>query len=400
MRILWVSPCFLHPTERGGQIRTLGILSRLHRHHEIHFAALQLPGQQEGPGRAAEYCTHSYSVPHAPPSRHSLAFLPQLAASLFSAMPLAASRFRSPQLKRTIVELLAKHDFDSIVCDFYSMAPNVPDMTQAVLFQHNVESVIWRRHVENAPTPLHRAFFRLQHKRMLAFEKRICGEARHVITVSEEDAVMTTSLYGVTHVSSTPTGVDVDYYQPPPSADPEADLVFTGSMDWLPNVDGVRHFVNEVLPLLRQHKPDCSLAIVGRDPDPAVAALSDVPGVRVTGRVPDIRPYLWGSKVAVVPLRIGGGTRLKIYEAMAAGIPVVSTSIGAEGLFCRDSENIQIADTPAEMAERCRLLLEDERVRNQQREAALALVRERFTWEVVAGQFEEILRQARLPASA
>src|SRR3981081_1862320 len=125
-------------------------------------------------------------------------------------------------------------------------------------------------------------------------------------------------------------------------------------MDWMPNVDGVDWFLNEVLPLIRKRKPDCSVAIVGRTPPERLTNLQKEDSkIIVTGTVPDVRPYLWGSPVSIVPLRIGGGTRLKIYEAMAAKIPVVSTTVGAEGLDVCNGENIHIADLPAEFAECC-----------------------------------------------
>ena len=133
-------------------------------------------------------------------------------------------------------------------------------------------------------------------------------------------------MFGVSNVAAIPTGVDLDYFQPQ-SVEPVADLVFIGSMDWRPNDDGVGWFAREILPLIRKQRPDCTVAIVGRNPSAEMKALAD-DKVRVTGTVPDVRPYLWGSKISIVPLRIGGGTRLKIYESMAAKTPVISTLLG------------------------------------------------------------------------
>src|SRR5439155_21240770 len=167
-------------------------------------------------------------------------------------------------------------------------------------------------------------------------------------------------LFGVACVSEIPTGVNIEYFSPSePRPSHGADLVFVGSMDWLPNVDGVQYFVREVLPSIRRRRPECTLAIVGRTPPPTVIQLAEDPRIHVTGTVADIRPYLWGSAVAIVPLRIGGGTRLKIYEAMAARIPVVSTSVGAEGLVVNPPENIRIVDTPQDFADQCLELLGD-----------------------------------------
>ena len=163
-------------------------------------------------------------------------------------------------------------------------------------------------------------------------------------------------------------------------------------MDWLPNVDGVLYFVREVLPLIRRRRPECTLAIVGRTPPPKISQLAaQDPRIRVTGTVPDIRPYLWGSGVAIVPLRIGGGTRLKIYEAMAAKIPVVSTTIGAEGLTVHPPGDIRIADQPEDFAARSIELLENADERTRLANAAWEMVNSQFSWEHVSRCFERIM---------
>jgi glycosyltransferase involved in cell wall biosynthesis len=160
----------------------------------------------------------------------------------------------------------------------------------------------------------------------------------------------------------------------------------------MPNIDGIRWFVTEVLPLIRNRRPDCSLAIAGRKPTAEISALTQRDSrIQVTGTVPDVRPYLWGSAVSIVPLRIGGGTRLKIYEAMAAGIPVVSTTIGAEGLDIRDGETIRIGDDARAFADGCVALLEDSAGRARIADNARGMIGERYSWEVAARRFEELL---------
>ena len=170
-------------------------------------------------------------------------------------------------------------------------------------------------------------------------------------------------------------------------------------MDWLPNVDGVLYFVREILPLIRRSRPETTLAIVGRTPPPNISQLAaQDPRIQVTGTVPDIRPYLWGSAVSIVPLRIGGGTRLKIYEAMAARIPVVSTSIGAEGLSVNPPTDIRLADTPEHFASHCVELLASPDARARLSQAAWQMVNAHFSWEQVARCFETVmLGQASLP---
>jgi glycosyltransferase involved in cell wall biosynthesis len=233
---------------------------------------------------------------------------------------------------------------------------------------------------------------------MYEFERRASLAAGHIVAVSPADACAMRELFGVTRVSEIPTGVDLEYFRPPGTpcaAATTADLVFVGSMDWLPNVDGVLYFARDILPLIRRRRPDCSFAIVGRTPPPNVTALAARdPRIHVTGTVPDIRPYLWGAAVSIVPLRIGGGTRLKIYEAMAAGIPVVSTAIGAEGLTVHPPADIRIADEPQDFADRCLELLSNSEERQQITTAASEMVAASFSWERVSRRFEEILLSA------
>ncbi|SEB47825.1 glycosyltransferase family 4 protein [Terriglobus roseus] len=397
MKILWVSPFFLHPTDRGGQIRTLGTLKELHKRHEVHFCALNASSNTEGPQRAGEYSTRSFAVPHDPIPRASLRILPQLFQAIFSPIPLAVSRYHSTALERVIAERLAEERYDSVVCDFLACAPNFREMEPAVLFQHNVETTIWQRHAEQTSSSLRRRFFGLQARKMAAYEAQICRRSRFVIAVSDIDASRMRNDFSVTRVASVSTGVDVDSLAPPPHADPVSDLIFSGSMDWLPNIDAMEFFLKEIFPLVQQELPRTTLTIAGRAPDERVLrAAEGVAGVTVTGSVPDMRPYLWGSKVSIIPLRIGGGTRLKVYESMAAGVPIVSTTIGAEGLTYTPGRDLLIGDTPQQFAQQCVRMLRDADDRAAVAGNAMRLVRDNFSWAAVTQEFEAILQQNRL----
>jgi glycosyltransferase involved in cell wall biosynthesis len=165
-------------------------------------------------------------------------------------------------------------------------------------------------------------------------------------------------------------------------------------MDWLPNIDGCNYFVSKILPIIRRRKPDCSFAIVGRSPGKEILDLAQADrNIVVSGTVPDILPYLWGSEIAIVPLRIGGGTRLKIYEAMAAKIPVVSTTVGAEGLPVAHGKNILLADAPEDFAQRCIELLESKTLAEELAGNAWNMVASEYSWEKAARIFEEILKE-------
>ncbi len=388
MKLLWVKADFLHPPDRGGQIRTLEMLKRLKTRHEIHYVALDRGDSQP----SGEYCFRAYPIEHRVPAKNTAAFGVQLLKGLVSPLPVAVGRYRSESMRRKIESLRREHRFDSIVCDFLFPAPNIPDLSRCVLFQHNVEALIWRRHVVAAPSALHRWYFEIQARRMAAFEGQVCRTVRKVIAVSEADAELMRKEYRARRVDPIPTGVDVDFFRPPAAVPTASDLVFMGSMDWMPNIDGAEWFVREVLPLIRKRRPACSVTFAGRTPARALRKLaSEDARIHVTGTVPDIRPYLWGAALSIVPLRIGGGTRLKIFEAMAARVPVVSTTIGAEGLPVTRGSDIYIADQPEEFARCCLELIENRSGRDRMAAAAWELVASRFSWEAVAHEFERLL---------
>jgi len=395
MKILWISTIFLHPPNRGGRIRTLNLLRQLNEWHEVHYLALQNPYEPQGFARSGEYSARSYSVAHMVPPRRSVLGVLQAAGNLVSPLPLAVSRYRVPGMKRRATQLLEAISFDHVVCDFLAAAPNVPRLEDAILFQHNVETIIWQRQHEQARGLIARIFFGMQARKMLAFEREVCRRARHIIAVSKTDAERMSSLFGVDRISHIATSVDVEFFRRPATVEPFASLCFLGSMDWIPNIDAVTWFTEAILPRIWERIPDCTFAIIGRNPPPAVLALGARDHrIRVTGTVDDIRPYLFGSLVSVVPLRVGGGTRLKIYEAMAARVPVVSTRVGFEGLE-GEKETIVLADSEEDMAEACVALLQGSIHRERIADAAWEMVSSRFKSESVARDFCQILENVR-----
>jgi polysaccharide biosynthesis protein PslH len=392
MKILWLKADFLHPTSRGGQIRTLEMLKRLHQRHEVHYVGLDDGASAESVPRAKEYASHVYPVPHRAPARTSPEFWTQLAGNLFSKLPLSLARYRSEEFRRTVDQVRRRESPDAMVCDFLTPAVNIDDLSGWVLFQHNLETLIWRRHVEHAGDAVRKFYFGAQADRMFHSERDVCRSVRKVITVSEADARLHQKMFGLTDVPYVPTGVDVASMTPSAPAPVETDLVFVGSMDWMPNIDGVEYFLDQILPLIRRRKPDSTVTIVGRKPPASLLRRAESDSkLKVTGTVPDVRPYLWSAAVSIVPLRVGGGTRLKIYEAMAARTPVVSTSIGAEGLGIHPPLDIRIEDTPEKFADACVDLLNDPDERSRMAQAAWDLVASTYSWERVTGDFERIL---------
>jgi glycosyltransferase involved in cell wall biosynthesis len=267
-----------------------------------------------------------------------------------------------------------------------------------VVFTHNVEAEIWRRHYERQTNPVSKLLFRQQWQRMLRFEADTLRRFDLVLAVSDTDKETFQRLYPGSlrgDVFTVATGVDTEFFAPRDAAAIDRGrLVFTGSMDWIPNEDAMKHFCDDVLPLVRAQEPGVTLSIVGRAPTPAVQRLADIAGVEVTGRVDDVRDYIGRAEVYVVPIRIGGGTRLKIFEAMGMAKAVVSTTIGAEGLPVTDGRDVVIADDAATFADAIVSLLRDPARRVQLERAARDLVVTHYDWSAVAGQLEESLVKA------
>jgi polysaccharide biosynthesis protein PslH len=393
MKVLWVNTNFMHPTTKGGQIRTLEMLRHLSRWHEIHYVAIANPAYPEGPARAHEYCAKSYPFPYKIPDKRSPAFWIELMQGLTSSIPVAVARFNPPGMRGFLEDLIGRERFDRAVVDHLAPTSYFPSLGQAVFFQHNVETVIWRRRARHSASALSRWYNGLQARRMYAYEGRVSRAAGHIVAVSETDAREMRELFQVQQISVVPTGVNLEYFERPKGlAEAKTDLVFVGSMDWMPNVDGVQWFAGEVLPLILRRRPACTLTIAGRLPPPEIRRLAaENPQIRVTGTVSDIRPYVWDALVSIVPLRIGGGTRLKIYESMAAGVPVVSTTVGAEGLSVHPPDDIRLADSAEAFADSCLELLGDEPRRRQVASAAWEMVSGRYSWEHVSRCFDQIL---------
>ena len=396
MRILWLKSDLLLPLDKGGKLRTWHLMRHLAARHAITYLAFADP-DDEGPSMAIEgmrqVARRVETVPRTDPPKGSIRFYADAARHLFDPVPYAVGKYRSRAFARRTKELLSDESFDILVCDFLFPAINLPSRLPcpAVIFTHNVEAEIWRRHAETKTNRVTRLFYGPQHRRMLRYEGQALRRFDGVLAVSEADRDTFGRLYaGATRtpIHVVPTGVDTGFFTPQPSAAGSRTLVFTGSMDWLPNEDAMLYFCREILPLIRAEEPGVSLAIVGRAPTPAVSKLAHEHRIIVTGRVDDVRPHVRDAAVYVVPLRIGGGTRLKIFEAMAMGKAVVSTTVGAEGLPVISGEHMLIADEPRSFARAVVRLLRDVERRRQLEMAARTLVAEQYDWSAVAGALE------------
>jgi sugar transferase (PEP-CTERM/EpsH1 system associated) len=392
VHILWIKTELLHPVDKGGRIRTYNMLRELRREHRVTYLTLDDgTAAPDALARADEYCHEVVRVPFATRARGSAGFFGELLGNLASSLPYAVAKYRSEAMRREI-ERLAR-DVDVVVCDFLAPSINVPDglAVPTVLFQHNVEAMIWERHASVAGNPIRRAYMHEQWRRMLRHERAECLRFDHVVAVSDKDADVFRRDFRAPSVSAVPTGVDTAYFRPNGTETREPlDLVFTGSMDWMPNEDAILFFIDQILPRIRAQIAGVTFTIVGRNPTARVRALAETDtSVRVTGSVPDVRPYIERAAAFVVPIRVGGGTRLKIYEAMGMERPVVSTTIGAEGLPVTSGVDAIIADEPGAFADAVVALLRDPVRAAAIGQAAATVVRERFGWDRVAALFAQ-----------
>jgi glycosyltransferase involved in cell wall biosynthesis len=316
--------------------------------------------------------------------------------------PYAVSRFAGARVQKQLQTWFREQRYDVAVCDFLDAAINFPGRLNipSVLFQHNVESEIWRRHADTAGNPVKKMLYRMEFRKMLRYERAAVRKFQHVIAVSENDRALMTKWVDGDRVTVVPTGVDLAQYRPAPNPlDISAPLVtFVGAMDWEPNVDGVEYFCAEVWPAIKAEVPQARLRIVGRNPDRRVQkwasnSINNDNSIEVTGRVPSVVEHLRQSAVIIVPLRIGGGTRLKIYEAMATGKAVVSTTIGAEGLDVHHGHDIMLADDPRSFAQAVIMLLRDPELRRRYENAA-AETAARYDWPAIGERFSEVLQSA------
>lgn len=398
MRILWLKTELLHPVDKGGRIRTYHMLKELKREHHITYLTLDDgTAASDARARATEYCHELIVIPHRTRAKFTPGFYLDLTRNLLTRLPYFIMKYESQPMRDEIEKRTAKGSFDVVVCDFLMPSVNLPARLPCatVLFQHNVEAMIWKRHYQVQQNPIKKFYLYGQWRKAFAFERLMSRRFDQVIAVSREDAETMQSDYGISTVSDVPTGVDTDYFYPAGSGQREPhNLVFTGSMDWLPNHDAIQFFIREIMPRIRQCLPSVSLTVVGRNPYPELIELSKRdPDITVTGRVDDVRPYMERAAAYIVPLRIGGGTRLKIYEAMAMEKPVISTTVGAEGLPVNHERELLLADTPETFAAAVVRVLSDEALANSLSAHAATLVREHFGWNKAAQKFAEVCQR-------
>ncbi len=402
MRVLFLTGDIPYPTNTGARIRTFNIIRNTKAHADVTVATMTHDDTYSARlGKLTDVCHDVIHIPKPPESK--LQFAQTLIGNLWHRWPVIVTRHQFPAYDDLVGRLVVSGQFDLIHCDSISLAPTVFPHRElpSLLTEHNMEAIIWERYVEEETNPAKRWYIQGQYNKVYAFEAEACRRFDAIAAVSPDDKSRLESSFAADNVSVVPNGVDVSFFAPIPETPVQpTNLVFTGSMDWRPNQDGIRWFVEAVWPKVKALESQATFTIVGRRPPADIAAFpSRDESITVTGTVDDVRPYIAAGAVYVVPLRIGGGSRLKILEALAMRKAIVSTTIGAEGLDLRPDEDLIIADRPAVMAEEIVALM-----RNPERAAALAacghaMVHKTYTWPVIAeaqvAAWEDAVRRHR-----
>jgi glycosyltransferase involved in cell wall biosynthesis len=397
MKILWVKAGKLLPVDTGGKIRSFNILRHLARQQEV--TLLSYYGGRRDPAYEAAIAKELPGAPtiHTAAPENTIAQSLDYLLRLPSRAPYAVRKFTHPKVRADVSRRLSDGNVDVAVCDFLSASLNFPEhsATPVVLFQHNVETMLWRRMAATEPLGPRKLSYRIEAGKMEGYETRALQRFQHVIAVSDHDRSEMLTLAPGCPITVVPTGVDTTQYQVAPSSSGKPPLiVFTGSMDWEPNIDAVEYFCRDIFPSVLAEYPEARFQIVGRSPHARVQRLASS-SVEVTGTVPSVKDYLRSATLVIVPLRIGGGTRLKIFEAMAMGKALISTTIGAEGLDVTSGQDLILSDTPQTFSESILQLLRDPERRKNYEQAA-AVLAARYDWSQIAKKFSDVLSEVVL----
>ncbi len=386
-RVLVIDEALPYPADSGKRIRTSELLARLTDQFEITLAYhVESPLPDEAIDQAKRAGLSLLPVPRRPLVKHGLRFAWDLGRNVLLPVPYMVMGHRTSVMKRAVHDALHTLKPDLIHVEWTPLVANVPtDATVPVCISaHNIEADIWKRYHENETSFARRRYIGMQHKKVHRFEERALGAADAVTAVSEHDGDRIASWTGQPHVTVVPNGVNANYFARPPGAERDPDnMLFVGALDWRPNQDGLVWFLNEVYPSISTVRPSTRFSIVGRNPPRWLVEQAEAKdGVTVHGSVPDVRPYMAATSAFVVPLRIGGGSRLKICEALAMDAPVVSTSIGAEGLALGDG--IARADEAASFATAVVQMLNGPGEALRQMTRGRERVMQRYEWDVIA----------------
>lgn len=378
------------PLNSGKRIRTWNLLRHLAPEHDITFLCY---GKRDHPGvEAFEKLGIRVVVVAELAPANSLSFYAGALGNLFSAWPYSVARHHTARFKKAIRRLIAENRYDMVHCEWtpYASYMDAADRLPMLVMAHNIETTVWRRRAEHAPNPVERMYMALQAAKMGRFEKRCFTHAAQVAVVTAEEQQMART-WGARGTALVSNGVDTEYLQPSSQAADANSMLFLGSLDWQPNRDALRYLIRDILPKIQSSNPQAVLSVVGRQPANKLREqVEGLRGVAWIGEVPDIRPWFARAAVVLVPLRIGGGSRIKILESLAMGRAVVTTSIGAEGLDLVSGTHCLIADSPDEFSACVEEILKSPFRALELGRNGRSLVVEQYDWQRLAQELSRV----------
>jgi glycosyltransferase involved in cell wall biosynthesis len=393
MRIAILDEELPFPPTSGKRIRTYHLIKRLAAKHSLIYVCHQNHDPNEVNHAVAHFRDlgiESIIVPHSVPRKRGIGFAARLLANLFSPLPYSVATHHSRPFVEMIQHIARSRRIDLWHCEWtpYAEAMRSTCLSPWIVVAHNVESMIWRRLAENEPHPVRRRYIQHQWRKYVHFERWAYAAATRCVAVSAEDADRIRGEFGGRAVDVVENGVDTAAFQPAGASRDPKTILFLGSLDWRPNQDAVRLLIESIFPAVRNLESEARLQIVGRRPPEWLRQLAHRPGIEIFADVSDVRPFLAQAGLLAVPLRIGGGSRLKILEALACETPVVSTRIGAEGLNLQSGVHLEIVDDAREMASTLvRAIRHPHRIQEQAR-AGRRLVLRHYDWNTLAEKLD------------
>jgi len=389
MKVLLLTQVLPYPPDSGPKVKTYNVIKYLSRRHEITLVSFIRAGESRHVGELARFCARVHTVEMRRSSVRDARFL---AASLLSHTPFLVCRDWSPEMGNLVRRLTREEQFDVVHVDQLGMAQyaRLAKGVHTVLDQHNAVYTVVRRLARAEGWRLRRPFLELEWRKLRHYEGRVCAEFDHVLTVTDEDRQhLLEASHGRGSFSTVPIAVDVEETLPVQRRPDAKSVVSIATMYYPPNVDGVLWFATEVFPLIRRLAPATRFTVVGARPPMAVRRLTTRdPNIVVTGYVENLAPVLSDAALLIVPLRSGSGMRVKILEAFARGIPVVSTSIGCEGIDVTPGEDILVADAPLSFSQAVLRLLQDTPFAERLAAKARCLVEKKYDWRTACAGIE------------
>lgn len=397
MRILFLTPYLPYPLNNGGLIRVHHLLVNLGEKHDVTAICMEPDNDAQAKGISVieGHGVTVKTVPVANNQKKELKRLYQL-LSLVSSKPYQYKQYHSNAMQNAISEHLGSNNYDLLMVEFsqmgyYDLDTNIPSFVD----QHNVEYEIMHRTFETEKSPLRRLLAYSEWKKYYKHEIENCEKFIGCLTTSQRDAEILQQRSPNMECHVIPNGVDSEFFK---SSHTEIDpnmVLFTGTISYYPNTEGIVWFYKNVWPLIVEKKPNATFCIAGKSPPPEVQAIAESdPAVTATGMVDDMRDYYNKAAVVVVPLRVGGGTRLKILEGMSMSKAIVSTSIGAEGINHTNGQDILLKDTPEEFSNAVLEVMADSTLRETLENGGRKLVESQYDWRAVTDKLSSVFEQA------